>query len=151
MRTVRYDDVPDRPWRNGGGTTREVHRDERWRLSVATICAAGPFSPFPGVDRTFVVARGTLTLTVAGTGHRLGPGDLLRFAGEDAVSAVPDGPVTAVNVMTTRPHEAHVWVGIPSTAEAFVDLTTLQTHVAVTPRDLHLHEVARGVVVEGIT
>ncbi|PRY16731.1 HutD/Ves family protein [Kineococcus rhizosphaerae] len=147
MRTLDYDDVPDQPWRNGGGTTRELHRDERWRLSIATIRAAGRFSAFPGVERTFTVARGTLVLTVAGTAHRLLPGDLLEFAGEDEVRAAPDGEVTAVNVMTTRPHRARVRVGVPGAAEAFVDLTTLQTFFAVAPGDV----TAQGVVVEGIT
>ncbi len=48
MRTVTYEELPDVPWRNGLGTTREVHRDERWRLSIATITAPGPFSVFRG-------------------------------------------------------------------------------------------------------
>ncbi|WP_432563370.1 HutD/Ves family protein [Kineococcus sp. SYSU DK003] len=147
MRTVSYDDVPDQPWRNGGGTTRELHRDGRWRLSIATITAPGEFSVFPGVDRTFVVARGRLVLTVAGVAHPLGPGDLLRFAGEDVVTAAPDGEVTAVNVMANRPHRADVRVGEPGTAEAVVDLATLQAHFAVAPGDVR----ARGVVVEGIS
>lgn len=145
MRTVRYDDVPEQSWKNGGGTTRELHRDERWRLSIATISAAGEFSAFPGVDRTFALARGTLVLTVSGVAHRLGPGDLLRFAGEDPVSAVPDGVVTAVNVMTNRPHRAVVRVGSAGPAHVAVDLATLDTHFS--PVDL----TGRSVVVEGIS
>jgi environmental stress-induced protein Ves len=148
---VAYEDLPDVPWRNGGGTTREVHRDGEWRLSIATITGAGSFSTFPGVDRTFVVARGELVLTVAGTAHPLGPGDVLRFAGEDVVLAAPHGggtvPVTAVNVMTTRPHTARVRVGVPAQAVAAVDLDTLQSHFSVVPGDL----VGRAVVVEGIS
>ncbi|GAB3451244.1 HutD family protein [Kineococcus endophyticus] len=147
MRTVTYEELPDVPWRNGLGTTREVHRDERWRLSIATITAPGPFSVFPGVDRTVVVARGQLVLTVEGRVHRLGPGDLLRFAGEAAVTAEPDGDVTAVNVMTTRPHEAQVRVGVPEQAVVAVDLSTLQSHVAVAAGDL----ARRAVVVEAVS
>ena len=146
MRTVDYDDVPDQPWANGGGRTRELHRDTRWRLSIATISVAGEFSTFPGVDRTFVVARGSLVLTVAATVHHLGPGDLVRFAGEDAVAAVPNGEVTAVNVMAHRPHRVEVRVGEAVSAEAVVDLTTLRTYFAVAPGDVSV----RGVVVDGI-
>lgn len=147
MRTIDHEDLPDVPWRNGLGTTREVHRDDRWRLSIAAITGPGPFSAFPGVDRTFVVARGELTLTIAGRAHRLRAGDLLRFPGEAAVSADPDGVVTAVNVMTTRPTSARVRVGVPSTAVAAVDLTTLRSHFSVVPGDL----AGRAVVVEGIS
>lgn len=125
---MRYADVPEQPWRNGGGTTRELHHDERWRLSIATLDAPGEFSAFPGVDRTFAVARGTVRLTVSGAVHRLGPGDLLRFAGEEPVSAVPDGEVVAVNVMVRRPHRAVVRVGAPGPAQVAVDLATLDTH-----------------------
>ncbi|WP_380173137.1 HutD family protein [Kineococcus sp. DHX-1] len=147
MRTIDHGDLPDVPWRNGRGTTREVHRDDRWRLSIAAVTEPGPFSTFPGVDRTFVLARGRLVLTVAGHVHRLRPGDLLRFPGEVAVTAEPDGDVVAVNVMTTRPHVAHVRVGVPGEALVAVDLTTLQSHFSVVPGDL----AGRAVVVEGIS
>ena len=47
------------PWKNGGGTTREIAKDSEsdppaWRLSVATIDRSGPFSDFTGYDRTMV-------------------------------------------------------------------------------------------------
>lgn len=51
------------PWRNGLGVTTEVlvqppdaSAGFAWRISVATITRAGPFSPFPGYDRT-ILAR----------------------------------------------------------------------------------------------
>ncbi len=94
-----------------------------------------------------MVARGQLVLTVEGRVHRLGPGDLLRFAGEAAVTAEPEGDVTAVNVMTTRPHEAQVRVGVPEQAVVAVDLSTLQSHVAVAAGDL----ARRAVVVEAVS
>ncbi|MBT0771465.1 HutD family protein [Kineosporia sp. J2-2] len=133
MPVVRYDDLPDLPWRNGRGTTREVHRDGRWRLSIATIAAAGGFSAFPGLDRTLVVARGTLTLSVGGQELRLGPGGLARFAGEQTVEAEPEGVVIAVNVMVARPLRADVRVGewAGGKAEAVVDLADLVTEIQV--------------------
>lgn len=146
MRTIDYDDVPDRPWANGGGTTREVHRDERWRLSIATIAAAGPFSTFPGVVRWFTVARGSLDLDVSGSRQHLVAGDDLVFGGDAPVVAHPDGEVTAVNVMATLPTGLRVagpYSGGP--AAAVVDLDTLQTHLDVSPGDLPTLE--RAVVV----
>src|SRR3546814_10305481 len=51
------------PWKNGGGSTTEVAvapdgagLDEfDWRISMAVVGADGPFSGFPGVDRTLAV------------------------------------------------------------------------------------------------
>ncbi|MBM7325185.1 HutD family protein, partial [Agrobacterium sp. S2] len=48
------------PWKNGGGVTTEiiVHpakasmADFDWRISMANVAQDGPFSIFPGVDRT---------------------------------------------------------------------------------------------------
>ena len=101
---IRYAAVADAPWRNGGGRTRQLHAGEGWRLSVAIISAAGAFSAFPGTDRTLVVAGGRLRLSIGARGGReLAVGDLVRFGGEDPVSAEPvGGPVAAVNVMTER-------------------------------------------------
>jgi environmental stress-induced protein Ves len=54
------------PWKNGGGTTREIvcrpagaDLDAfEWRASVATIAADGAFSAFPGVDRSITLLQG---------------------------------------------------------------------------------------------
>ena len=54
------------PWKNGGGVTREVAvspagsslDDFDWRVSVADIRAAGPFSRFPGIERQMAVLSG---------------------------------------------------------------------------------------------
>ena len=100
---LRYSTASEQQWRNRRGVTRELHLGQGWRLSVATISAAGEFSFFPGLERTFVLARGRLDLTVDATSHPVTPGRLLRFRGEAEVSAVPiDGPAIAVNVMTDR-------------------------------------------------
>jgi environmental stress-induced protein Ves len=102
-----------RPWKNGGGLTREVAAhpagsdlaDFDWRVSIAEISAAGPFSAFPGIDRRMAVLAGRLSLAIgAAPALELAP-DLppLEFAGEAVVFAVPlAGPVTDLNVMTRR-------------------------------------------------
>jgi uncharacterized protein len=63
------------PWKNGGGVTRELlklpHPSEPARflarLSIAQVAASGPFSVFPGVDRTIMLLEGKgMALSIAG-------------------------------------------------------------------------------------
>lgn len=115
---VRFAEVSPVPWRNGGGTTRELLtkpcEDEAsgnadapefdWRLSVADVTAPGPFSTFAGVDRVLMLCRGAgMDVDVDGHTHRLGRYDAVRFAGEATTSASPvAGPTLDLNVMTRR-------------------------------------------------
>lgn len=98
------------PWRNGGGTTREIAVEPTasgfaWRLTLASITRAGPFSSFPDTDRYLMLADGKgLDLAIEGLGTRhLAPGDSLRFPGEAAVQARLDhGPCRVLNLMVDR-------------------------------------------------
>ena len=69
-------DTLPQPWRNGGGSTRELlvwPSPGAWqlRLSVADIDADGPFSVFDGVQRWFAVLQGAgVALTIDGQLHR---------------------------------------------------------------------------------
>lgn len=102
-------------WKNGGGLTREVAVHPRgsdldgfdWRVSIAEIRVAGPFSAFPGIDRRMAVLSGALSLAVDGRSPvTLTPeSEALEFPGEVPVFAEPLGaPVTDLNVMTRRAH-----------------------------------------------
>ncbi|MFE4533975.1 HutD family protein [Streptomyces scopuliridis] len=101
------------PWKNGGGVTREIASwpegagtaDFDWRISVADVAADGPFSTFPGVDRTLTV--------VEGAGMDLMVGDRRELVDERGVPAdfpgdLPThclllaGPVVNFNVMWHR-------------------------------------------------
>lgn len=61
---IGVDRVEPQPWRNGGGTTRELLAWPRgaaeWqlRISVADITRDGAFSRFDGIDRGFAVVDG---------------------------------------------------------------------------------------------
>ena len=60
---VSLGDVEPKPWRNGGGVTRELlawpAADEwRLRLSIADIERNGPFSFYPAAERWFAVMEG---------------------------------------------------------------------------------------------
>lgn len=107
--------LPATPWKNGGGTTREIaafppgagFETFGWRLSVAEVERDGPFSAFPGIDRTIVLLGGAgmqLREPDRGTACVLAqPGDAWSFAGELAIDArLRDGPTRDFNVMTRR-------------------------------------------------
>lgn len=112
MRLLRRADLVPQPWKNGGGTTREVCAFPTgaaldgfdWRLSMATVAEDGPFSAFPGVDRILMVlAGGGLDLNLPEGDHRLMPGQMLSFAGETPVHAsLPAGPIEDLNLMVRR-------------------------------------------------
>src|SRR5690606_15272177 len=64
------------PWKNGGGSTTTIavgppeagFDDFDWRVSLATISEDGPFSRFPGVDRTLALVDGHgMTLDIDGS------------------------------------------------------------------------------------
>ena len=53
------------PWANGGGETTELHSNLQegsdrmlWRISMADVLSAGPFSHFDGYDRVLVLLEG---------------------------------------------------------------------------------------------
>ncbi len=85
--------------------------DFDWRISMAGVAADGPFSRFPGIDRTLLVLDGgPLELAVSGRP----PARLDRrsvpfgFPGDDPAAATLLGaPVTDLNVMTRRGRFAH--------------------------------------------
>jgi hypothetical protein len=106
-RLIRLADAAPQPWRNGGGTTRELlawPSAHAWRLrvSVADVARDGPFSPFPGVERWFAVLDGNgVELATGGQSHRL-TADVppMRFSGEAATTCrLLDGPTRDLNLM----------------------------------------------------
>ena len=102
------------PWKNGGGSTTEIaieppdagFDDFAWRISLATIANDGPFSVFPGVDRTLALVDGHgVTLDIDGVNRVLLCEDepVITFKGESRVEAkLNHGPTTDFNVMTRR-------------------------------------------------
>ena len=118
MRIVRRAELTGQPWRNGGGVTWQIAASPEgadvaafdWRLSMAEVAADGPFSAFPGIDRTLTLIEGAgLTLDFGGAVVRLAPGDApLSFPGEAPVTGrLIAGPVIDLNVMTRRGVMSH--------------------------------------------
>ena len=102
------------PWKNGRGSTIEIMRepadgsdafDFGWRVSLASVLEDGPFSAFPGIDRTIVVVEGSGMELALGPNrtHRLLP--LTPFAfdgGTDVTGKLIGGPVRDFNIMVKR-------------------------------------------------
>jgi environmental stress-induced protein Ves len=113
VKVLRSRDYLRTPWKNGGGETLQVaiwppgatiDRFD-WRISLSAVTSDGPFSTFPGVDRTLCLTGGTrIDLTVDGVSTAvIGPLGALRFAGDAHCFAhLPDGPISDLNVMSRR-------------------------------------------------
>ena len=110
---IRGADLVASPWKNGGGVTREVAAFPEgasmdafaWRVSIADVAQAGPFSRFAGVDRTLVLLDGAgMILDEGDRTHTLkAPLDIARFAGESAIDAsLVDGATRDFNLMVRR-------------------------------------------------
>ncbi|MBX3596082.1 MAG: HutD family protein [Rhizobiaceae bacterium] len=112
MRLIRAKDYRRMPWKNGGGETIEIAVHPRgsdtssfdWRISMARVEENGPFSIFPGMDRTLAILDGQgIDLSIEGQGTARIYSAPLAFAGDVPTSAsLVDGPVTDLNVMTRR-------------------------------------------------
>ncbi|MFJ3793656.1 HutD family protein [Kitasatospora sp. NPDC090091] len=113
IQVLRAADRPATAWLNGGGVTREVAGFPAgagaaafdWRVSLADVASAGPFSEFTGIDRVITLVDGAgMALTVDGTEHLVdAPFRPFAFSGDAATDCrLLGGPVVDFNVMTRR-------------------------------------------------
>ncbi|MBD9495040.1 MULTISPECIES: HutD family protein [unclassified Ensifer] len=119
MKVLRAKDYKRMPWKNGGGETVEIAiipenaslADFDWRVSMATVATDGPFSSFPGIDRTLSILQGKgMRLMIEGRKPALLTGETapLPFPADVATSAtLVDGPIVDLNVMTRRGRLTH--------------------------------------------
>ncbi len=110
---IRLSDCPPQPWKNGLGRTRELAvqpsvagGDFLWRVSVAEVDSAAPFSAFPGIDRQIVLLDGagfTMTLDDGRVHALTTPFVPFAFPGEAKVAvALAGGPTRDFNLMLRR-------------------------------------------------
>ncbi|RIX97748.1 HutD family protein [Aureimonas flava] len=107
------------PWKNGGGETIEIAAhpagaglaDFDWRVSMARVEGDGPFSVFPGIDRTLCILDGEgLELDVEGLGRRrltLACAPFAFPADAPTGALLLGGPITDLNVMSRRGALSH--------------------------------------------
>jgi uncharacterized protein len=118
-------------WKNGGGRTTEIAAYppdgvlERfiWRASIADIERNGPFSAFPGVDRTLVLLQGA-GLVLTGVGEALevrAHYEPVSFAGDISLECtLTAGPVRDFNLMVRRTQARGELAVVSGSAEAIV-------------------------------
>jgi environmental stress-induced protein Ves len=119
MKVLRYADYSVSPWKNGGGTTREIARspggaaDFLWRLSLADVSRSGPFSAYAGYDRMIMLLAGDgCRLAIAGgaTHELVTPFEPYLFPGEaDVMCTVLGSPAKDLNLMTRRGRASARW------------------------------------------
>ena len=107
------------PWKNGGGSTTEIAVDPdgagwdefNWRVAIADIRESGPFSSFPGIDRSIALLEApygtSMALLIDGKRTPMRPREFIDFAGEATTEGVVDGAlrggvVRDFNVMSRR-------------------------------------------------
>ncbi len=111
MRVIPPSEHRSMPWKNGGGTTREILVEPgaddryRYRVSIADVASDGPFSRFDGYDRHIVLLEGAgMTLDAGGHGRialeRFVPH---AFSGDwDVTGTLKAGPVRDFNLIVDR-------------------------------------------------
>ena len=110
VQVVELDHIAPTPWKNGGGTTRDLLAwpdPAAWqlRISVAEIGRDGPFSEFGGVQRWFTVLDGAgVALRMGGERYEVRRGaPPLQFDGALAPMCwLIDGPTSDLNLMVRR-------------------------------------------------
>ncbi|OCP07946.1 MULTISPECIES: HutD family protein [unclassified Ensifer] len=144
MKILRASTYKRMPWKNGGGETVEIAvfpekaslGDFDWRVSMATVASDGPFSSFPGIDRTLSILQGKgMRLSIEGRAPVVMTGEAapLPFPADVATSAtLVDGPIVDLNVMTRRGRLAHtvrrLAIDHPQTVEGSAETTLVLCH-----------------------
>lgn len=129
------------PWKNGGGQTWEIAVDPpgadlttfAWRVSVAAIERDGPFSSFPGVDRTLVLLEGA-GIRLHGAGEAVDLRTLyepVTFSGEAALEcSLADGPTRDFNLMVRRALASAVLMVVRDESEAIAPASAYVCYAA---------------------
>jgi uncharacterized protein len=101
------------PWKNGGGRTTEIAAYPSgagldtflWRVSLTDVDGDGPFSSFPGIERTIVLLEGA-GMRLHGGGRAIElttPFEPHTFGGDGAIECkLIAGPVRDFNAMFRR-------------------------------------------------
>lgn len=106
MDIIRYSDLVEIPWKNGGGVTRDIAKatcggEFVWRVSRADVAQEGPFSDFAGLVRVLTVVSGSgMRLEHASGVLEAKPWVPVQFDGALKVSSRLDaGALTDLNLM----------------------------------------------------
>lgn len=155
MRHLTRDDFRRTAWKNGGGETVELAvfppgatlEGFDWRISMASVERDGPFSPFPGIDRTILMQSGAgMSLTIDGVDTALDVGDQpFSFSGDSHTRCrLLDGPVTDINILSRRSFCSHVVTRIAAIATIIGEAQTLVLATTPISVDASFHKIDQG-------
>ena len=107
MKIIRYADLVQVPWKNGGGVTREIAREEEgdeivWRLSIADVASEGSFSAFLGLQRILTVIEGAGMVLDRPNEPPIAANlfEPVSFSGDEPINGLlPNGPCRDFNVI----------------------------------------------------
>jgi len=158
VRLLTPSDFRSMPWKNGAGRTTEIAVHPAgvaldafdWRVSIADVERDGPFSRFPGIDRTIVLLDGAgMRLAGAGTS----PKGTLRemnlttrfvaydFSGDEAFDCtLVAGPCRDFNAMFRRGRARGRVTVVRGSGEEF---EPAQFHLSYAAKGAHECVVAR--------
>jgi uncharacterized protein len=132
MKIIRYADLVPVSWKNGGGVTREIARQDKdgelgWRLSIADVASEGAFSVFPGLRRILTVIDGPGMLLDRPNLPALAANlfEPVAFSGDEPINGLlPNGPCRDFNV---------IWN--PDFASASVTVASGQSKQVIVPTE----------------
>ena len=111
MQIIRFSELIEIPWKNGGGITRDissacVNGTLIWRISMADVEHDGPFSEFYGLVRILTVVRGKgMVLESQDINLQADPRHPVRFDGSTQIRArLKSGASSNLNVMYDPAH-----------------------------------------------
>jgi environmental stress-induced protein Ves len=128
-------------WKNGGGITHEILKEEAkgiflWRLSIAEVKSDGPFSLFPGLSRILTVIEGDgLELATEDRLLQALPLSPLAFSGDWPITSrrmgghvkdfnvIFDAAQFAADVVALRRDSAEVIAPLPNGIQALLCLS----------------------------
>lgn len=111
IRHIKKSQYKVMPWKNGKGTTTQLWcvpdvLNYDWRISRATVGVDGPFSHFPGYDRSLSIINGNGIKLSVGSGNftvLTEESNPFEFSGDDdTTSQLVNGPVLDFNVICRR-------------------------------------------------
>ncbi len=131
------------PWKNGGGITHEIAKEDRdgrlvWRLSIATVASDGPFSTFPGLTRILTILSGAGLVLRSPEGVMVAdPLRPVRFSGDLPVTAERiAGDVRDLNVIFDAATVAAVVTRLAGPEEMIADPGELLAFLCLSGRVL---------------
>ncbi len=146
------------PWKDGGGVTDQIAIEPPdatlaggflWRLSLARVNRAGPFSCFPGYERTLLLVEGggvELEFGVHGRASLDEPFHPIAFSGDwETHASLTHGPVRDLGIISDRARVRQVVrvldlgtepIPIPPGPTAWI--IALKGHCRLAPQGLNL-------------